>query len=301
MEKKSFFSKKIIYSLLIYLLVLVFFFSKFNSYKLTVDEVDAKICFSNRQIISLSEDIHYITQLSHTASYRHSLVITDSNYLLTHGLIRDKHIKCPSSDFYMFWVDEQTEGKEAVCLVHSPLFLSRDEFISDATQLWITHYVNFRMNTVSSKNDMIHIDEMQFDDKIRGKSGNDIIYDMDIGKVIEGGIGNDLIIGKDGANTIDGGSGTDIIFGGIGNDTINGGTGNDILFGDNGYNTINGGLGTDIAYFDGYFKTYYIKKTGTMKYTVARTNQTSSDELSSIEIIKFSDGTSIDLREYNED
>src|SRR3954465_6144060 len=55
-----------------------------------------------------------------------------------------------------------------------------------------------------------------------------------------------------------GGSGVDILNGGAGNDSINGGSGNDILNGGSGLDTVLGGQGADVLIYKAYENEYVL-------------------------------------------
>ena len=90
-----------------------------------------------------------------------------------------------------------------------------------------------------------HIRGLGGDDTIDGKDGHDHLVGGDGNDTIQGGDDGDDIKGDDGDDTIDGGDGDDVIHGGFGNDTIDGGDGNDDINGSQHNDIINGGGGND--------------------------------------------------------
>jgi Ca2+-binding RTX toxin-like protein len=77
----------------------------------------------------------------------------------------------------------------------------------------------------SNSSDLINGNE--FDNKLFGLGGDDIIKAFNGNDVIGGGSGNDTLYGGDGIDTIDGGSGDDIIVGGRDLNILTGGDGSD--------------------------------------------------------------------------
>ena len=114
---------------------------------------------------------------------------------------------------------------------------------------------------------------------------------VNFGSIIENLIGtgySDNLFGTDTINTISGGAGKD---------SINGLGGNDLLIGGQGDDEIIGGLGVDTAQFSGTSASYSISASKS-KTTVIdkRLNSDSSDTITSVERLKFSDKSiAIDL------
>jgi len=298
MENKKIVVKNFILIFILYYIFISLVFRSYGDYRLTVDSIDAKICASNLQIISLGEDVHYITKLSHTSSYLNNDSINKSNYLLTHGLIKDSHTSCPSSDISLFWVTIDSYTKDIICIVHSDFSFSRSEFINNLESIWLSMYLPSNTNSPSSGNDILKASSFGFSTHITGKSGNDIIYDNESSRVIDSGSGNDLIIGRSNNNTLNGGRDNDVIVVGANDDIVNGGSGNDFIFSGVGSNSIDGGLGVDIVYYSGSFPDYSFSKKIKGKYTISNSSDGITDTLSQVEIIKFSDSVTIDLRAF---
>jgi Domain of unknown function (DUF4214)/RTX calcium-binding nonapeptide repeat (4 copies) len=100
--------------------------------------------------------------------------------------------------------------------------------------------------------------------------------------------GNDAMHGSAGADVLFGYNGNDLIVGGWGADRLEGGEGNDLLVGGGGNDLLWGGAGVDTAW------------TGALRRQATTTNPTSygaltgpegTDELASIEAVRFADGT----------
>ena len=90
----------------------------------------------------------------------------------------------------------------------------------------------------------------------------------------------------------DGGHGDDLISGGSGADTILGGAGSDILDGDEGDDTIDGGEGWDTLLLSGSRDDYRVLRSGD-DFIIKGLD--GLDRVSGVEILRFSDGTIIDL------
>jgi Ca2+-binding RTX toxin-like protein len=88
--------------------------------------------------------------------------------------------------------------------------------------------------------EQFNITGTDFDDSLRGGTGND---------TIAGGFGNDSLLGQTGNDTINGGLGNDSLIASTGNDTITGGVGDDTISGGTGqdslvFNSLDGGIDT---------------------------------------------------------
>lgn len=97
------------------------------------------------------------------------------------------------------------------------------------------------------------------------------------------------INGNAGNDTITGSAAADTILGGADNDTLNGGGGDDILNGGAGTNILNGGSGTDLAQYSAAKASYTVTQNSNGTYTISGNGST--DTLSAIENVQFSDGT----------
>lgn len=83
-------------------------------------------------------------------------------------------------------------------------------------------------------------------DKMTGKSGDDVLNGGSGNDRLSGGAGDDVLNGGSGNDVLDGGAGDDVLNGGSGNDALEGGAGDDILNGGSGNDILHGGLGDDI-------------------------------------------------------
>lgn len=83
------------------------------------------------------------------------------------------------------------------------------------------------------------------DEKIKGTSGNDLIFARGGMDKVDGSAGNDCIVAGNGNDNVKGGSGNDVILGGSGDDDIDGGSGNDMVYGEGGTDKLKGGSGND--------------------------------------------------------
>lgn len=83
------------------------------------------------------------------------------------------------------------------------------------------------------------------EDEIVGGIGNDWIEGGDDIDTLYGRTGDDTIIGNAGDDTLEGEGGADLLCGGADDDVLDGGTHNDILWGATSGDTDNGGAGTD--------------------------------------------------------
>lgn len=94
-------------------------------------------------------------------------------------------------------------------------------------------------------------------------------------------------------HNVNGSSGADTYSGTRFADVINGNSGNDTLTGNQGNDRINGGAGTDTAAYSGARANYTWSKNtdGSWTITDSRSNGDGTDTLTSIENLKFSDGT----------
>ncbi len=141
------------------------------------------------------------------------------------------------------------------------------------------------------------------DDELYGDEGDDNLY---------GGEGNDTLYGEGGDDNLYGdaegdwfggvlgeGDGNDTLYGQDGDDNLYGHAGDDWLAGGLGENVLDGGVGIDTAGFPGTFNDYTIAEVeGSDSYLVTQNKASSnspnsSDTLSNIEILEFSDRTCI--------
>jgi Ca2+-binding RTX toxin-like protein len=86
---------------------------------------------------------------------------------------------------------------------------------------------------------------------IRGDSGRDKILGLGGNDTLNGLAGRDRLQGGPGNDTLGGGNGRDKLFGGQGRDRLNGGAGNDLLVGAGGRDRLFGGPGNDTLRADG--------------------------------------------------
>jgi len=100
--------------------------------------------------------------------------------------------------------------------------------------------------------------------------------------LISGGAANDVMAGGDGSDTLLGKDGSDLLRGGNGDDVLNGGAGND---------TLDGGNDPDTAVLDGNRADYVFSRPDVGKVQIARKDGSETDLLTSIEQVKFADGT----------
>jgi Ca2+-binding RTX toxin-like protein len=118
---------------------------------------------------------------------------------------------------------------------------------------------------------------------LHGTGLRDMFLGRDADDVFHGGAGNDAIYGR---------QGNDLLMGGAGNDHVDGGEGDDILVGGKGNDKISGGKGQDIAVFSGQASDYSVRFDNG-KHIVTGTDGT--DTLSSVELLRFEDGSEYDL------
>jgi hypothetical protein len=97
-----------------------------------------------------------------------------------------------------------------------------------------------------------------------------------------GGDGNDVLIANPAGGTLHGMAGNDTLIGGAGADVLDGGPGNDQLV---------GGAGIDTAVYHGARALYSITKSGAGWSVVDNSGVDGSDQLTSIERLRFSDVT----------
>ena len=88
-------------------------------------------------------------------------------------------------------------------------------------------------------------------DAIYGYGGNDTLRGDDGADALYGGLGDDVLEGGSGADYLEGGDGNDSLSGGTENDTLFGGAGNDTLTGGAGANAIDAGAGDDLVIYGG--------------------------------------------------
>jgi Ca2+-binding RTX toxin-like protein len=125
---------------------------------------------------------------------------------------------------------------------------------------------------------------------------SDTVYNMENAM---GGSGADIITGTTGNNVLNGGDGNDTINGGAGDDTINGGAGHDILTGGVGNDLIAGGTGSDTLVLAGLQASYSISTANGSARVVDNQptvdGNDGSDTISGIEILKFKNGTTVNI------
>ncbi|EJK62343.1 hypothetical protein THAOC_17049 [Thalassiosira oceanica] len=114
-------------------------------------------------------------------------------------------------------------------------------------------------------------------DTLDGGLGNDILHGGRGYDILVGGDGNDTLYGGDGNDELDGWDGNDHLFGGADHDQLYGGDGNDVLNGGAGEDVLDGGA--DIDTID------------TAIFEVSKRNPQETDNLLSIEKLKFDDVT----------
>ena len=100
--------------------------------------------------------------------------------------------------------------------------------------------------------------------------------------------GFDLIQGNDGGNTLHGFAAGDVIMGGAGNDTLTAAAGGNILIPGLGQNTVNGGTGSDTVIIDAFRSQATLTNPVQSGFVSGPGFQ---DVLSSIESVRFTDGT----------
>ena len=120
---------------------------------------------------------------------------------------------------------------------------------------------------------------------IEGTSGDDIFIGGDTDDLVDLGLGNDQLNGNGGNDTLRGGLGADQIFGGLGDDLLESGGGSD---------TLDGGEGVDVAFLLGSQANYEIEETSE-GISIVNLLDFSDKLLVDIEIIRFEDGTELDL------
>ncbi len=166
-----------------------------------------------------------------------------------------------------------------------------------------------------------HPDTQEFISNIeRITFDNGIVWDLRTGLTKSGGTGNDTLNGSDLIDIINGDAGNDIINAGAGNDTLNGGAGNDTLYGDYGddlYNYAGSAQGSDTIRDEGgavdtiaLTATYTSANTTLVRvgqYDLAIKSgstqliliQGQFDGAGSIETLRYSDGTTLNLLTYS--
>lgn len=114
-------------------------------------------------------------------------------------------------------------------------------------------------------------------------SGNTMVFDGEASNAFTG-FNNVTLAGTDITGTLIGNTGNNGLTGSGGNDTFTGGQGND---------NINGGAGTDTAIYTGTFAQYTVavNNTGNGTVTDNTAGRDGTDTLTSIEFLRFSDGT----------
>jgi Ca2+-binding RTX toxin-like protein len=87
-----------------------------------------------------------------------------------------------------------------------------------------------------------------FNDRIRGRGGNDTLIGLHGDDTLDGGAGNDRLFGDAGNDTLIGGAGADQLIGGEGDDRLHGGADRDALWGGAGDDYLEGGPGHDFLF-----------------------------------------------------
>lgn len=129
------------------------------------------------------------------------------------------------------------------------------------------------------------VERLQFDTRT-------ILLAPNGGDYIVGGAADDFLIGLERNDEIHGGTGADRLEGRAGADRLDGGSGDDTLNGGAGDDTILGGLGWDTLVLQGTKDDYVVLRSGE-DFIVKGLD--GSDRLSGVEILRFSDGSVIDL------
>ena len=136
------------------------------------------------------------------------------------------------------------------------------------------------------------------------------IYGTSAGETINGTSGDDVIYSLDGNDTIYAGDGNDIINGGFGRDFVDAGAGDDLIVVGGGTNgplrlssdPVDGGAGYDTVLLEGVQSDFHIVRVlganPIVNATDLRTGQTAT--FSNIEMLSFTDGTSIELVPRNQ-
>jgi Ca2+-binding RTX toxin-like protein len=88
-------------------------------------------------------------------------------------------------------------------------------------------------------------------ERLRGTSGNDLIFALEGGDSVRGGGGDDCILGGDGGDSLQGEGGNDVLVGGAGGDSVQGGAGDDVLMGGEGGDGLKGDGGDDELFGEG--------------------------------------------------
>ncbi|HYC73495.1 hypothetical protein [Brevundimonas sp.] len=127
------------------------------------------------------------------------------------------------------------------------------------------------------------------------------VYGGSAGDTLTGGLYSDFLFGNAGDDLLSGGGGGDELEGGDGGDSLSGGAGRDKLVGGSGDDTLNGGAGDDTILGGTGWDTLVLQGTRA-NYVVLRSGEDfivkgldGSDRLSGVEILRFSDGSVIDL------
>ena len=132
------------------------------------------------------------------------------------------------------------------------------------------------------------------------------VYGGSAGDRLTGGIYDDLLVGNAGDDTLSGGKGRDVLEGGDGADVLSGGDGIDKLTGGSGDDTLDGGAGDDVVIGGVGWDTLLLSGARD-DYSVLRSGDDfivkgldGSDRVSGVEMLRFSDGTAIDLARQGE-
>lgn len=95
------------------------------------------------------------------------------------------------------------------------------------------------------------IDGLAGNDTIHGHAGNDALSGGDGADVLSSNEGDDMVFGEAGNDRLHGGAGNDALYGAVGDDDLYGGAGDDRLTGGQGDDTLEGGAGSDTYVFHG--------------------------------------------------
>ena len=138
------------------------------------------------------------------------------------------------------------------------------------------------------------VERLQFDSRtvFLGPGGGDYITDTGIEDFLIGAALDDLILASAGDDRLEGRDGNDRLEGGEGHDTLLGGAGDDALVGGDGDDVIDGGEGWDTLLLTGSRGDYRILQSGD-GFIVKGLEGV--DHVTGIEILRFSDGSEIDL------
>lgn len=138
------------------------------------------------------------------------------------------------------------------------------------------------------------VERLQFDTRtiILAPNGGDYITDTAAHDFLIGLSLNDLLVAGSGNDRLEGRDGDDHLQGGIGNDALFGGAGEDLLDGGAGADVIDGGEGWDTLLLAGTRDDYSVLRSGD-GYIIKGLD--GSDHITGVEILRFSNGSVIDL------